>query len=464
MSKKISRIKKKIQLAFLILGGFVSPLSAAEVRPNVVVILADDLGYADIGCYGYSEARTPNIDSIAANGTRFKAGYVTAPQCGPSRAGLLTGCYQNRFGFEANWQTLPTPPPGLPSSVVTIAERMKAAGYKTGMMGKWGVGDGKQMHPPQRGFEESLWCPDGAIYFPNPKTGYLDLVRRNNELVQITDYSTDAFAKEAIDFIKRHKQEPFFLYLPFVNPHWPMEAKPEDLAAFADVKDLHRRTCLALIKNLDDNVGRILAALRDSKIEENTLIIFLSDNGGAPYKRTNPDDPFKYGMNCSLNDPCRGTKSYLLEGGIRIPFLVQWRGHLPSGVTYDKPVSSLDITPTALAVAGVEIKADWKLDGVNLVPFLKGENKDNPHDVLYWRFRFPPQSPEKYSWAIRQGDWKLVKDSNHPVALYNIANDIGETKDLAKTEPERVKALESQWKQWDEQNMEPLWDNPSISK
>ena len=445
---------------------FIDSLHAARLetkKPNIIVILADDLGYADLGCQGSREVKTPQIDSIAANGVRCTAGYVTTPQCQPSRAGLLTGRYPNRFGFEANWPPEFTSRSGLPLSETTMADRLKAAGYATGIVGKWHLGDGHlaaavPMRPGNRGFTESFWHPNGGVLFPDAKTGFVQNLWRGDERVSVAEYSTDAFGREAVEFIERHRDGPFFLYLPFIAPHWPMEAKPEHLAQFAHVPDLHRRTLLAMMASLDENVGRVLAKLREVKLEKNTLIFFLSDNGGQTGPaRVKPESPFQYGVNVSLNTPCRGEKGDLLEGGIRVPFLVQWKDRIPAGRTYDAPVISLDILPTALGVAGVKPQPDWKLDGTNLLPFLTGEKQGVPHDTLYWRFRFPLDQPALHRWAIRQGDWKLVKNNTEPLSLYDLPADIGETNNLATQHPGKVRELEAAWQRWNAELKEPLW-------
>jgi len=220
-----------------------------------------------------------------------------------------------------------------------------------------------------------------------------------------------------------------------------------------------------MMASLDENVGCVLAKLRETHLEENTLVIFLSDNGGPTGKaRTQPDADFEYGRNTSRNDPCRGEKGSLLEGGIRIPFVLQWKGHIPAGKIYDQPVISLDILPTALAVVGIQPEPALKLDGTNLLPFLTGENQGPPHASLYWRFRFPADQPAKHRWAVRQGDWKLVKDGKEPLALYNLSSDIGEQHNLAAEQPERVSKMKASWKLWDADNMAPLWvDSPTKS-
>ncbi len=427
----------------------------AVAKPNVIVILVDDLGYADLGCQGSRDVRTPHIDSLATNGVRFTDGYVTAPQCGPSRAGLLTGRYQNRFGFESNQQAYR---PGIPLDQPLISERMKRAGYVTGMMGKWGVTNYRAGHPPQRGFDESFWNHDGNRYFPESPSKYDVKMRRDNQVVELKEYSTDAFGRKAVDFIHRHARstgsgqakKPFFLYLPFITPHEPTEAKPEDLERFAHVEDKGRRTFLAMMACLDDNVGRILDALREEKLEEDTLIFFLSDNGGYP------------GISSS-NLPLWGTKSSMAEGGIRIPFIVQWQGRLPAGKVYEKPIISLDILPTALAAAGVDIDPAWKLDGVNLLPFLTGENEEAPHEALYWRFNFPYDKSARHGWAIRKGAWKLMRPSSNnkplPVMLYNLKDDVREGRVPGNNQieqyPQIARALRAQWERWDAGNEKP---------
>jgi len=443
-------MNKTVYVKWLVLSTLVFPMlanAASTRKPNVIVILADDLGYADLGCQGSPDVKTPHIDSLAANGVRFTDGYVTAPQCGPSRAGLLTGRYQNRFGFESNEQAFR---PGIPPGQPVISERMKEAGYVTGVFGKWGVSNYHEANPPQRGFDESFWNPCGNRYFPDTPSKYDVAMRRGNQRVELNEYSTDAFGRAAVEFIHRHADEPFFLYLPFITPHEPREAKPEDLERFPDAKDPLRRTFLAMMACLDDNIGRILDALRQEKLEEETLIFFLSDNGGYP------------GI-ASRNDPFWGTKSSIAEGGIRIPFIVQWKEKLPAGKVYGKQVISLDILPTALSAAGVEIDSAWELDGVNLLPYLLGRVDDVPHQALYWRFYFPYDNPDRYQWAIRKGDWKLMRASSNkkaiPPALYNLKDDLREGmilgNDLIKKYPERASNLRKMWKAWDAKNVEP---------
>lgn len=441
-------------------------IDAGAAQPNVVVILVDDLGYADLGCQGSRDVKTPRIDSLAADGVRCTAGYVSAPQCCPSRAGLLTGRYQNRFGFETNpADAIDTY--GIPSTERTIAAELQAAGYATGMVGKWHLGTAKGMQPWERGFAESLWHPNGGVLFPAKQTGLLPGMRRGREPADVKGYSTDAFGDAAVDFITRHAAtraadgQPWFLYLSFVPPHWPMEAKPEHMAAFAAEPDLHRRTLLAMMASLDENVGKVLDAIDATGQRDDTLVFFLSDNGGPTGRpRPRPDAPLEYGQNSSRNDPFRGVKGNLFEGGIRVPFLVRWPGVIPAGTAYDEPVISLDILPTALAAAGRPATAAEsearQLDGVDLRPALSGTATAPPHETLVWRFRFPGPEAGQQKFAIRQGRWKLVRDGGPP-ALYDLVADPGEKTDLAAREPERAAALRAEWDRWNGTLEEPAW-------
>jgi arylsulfatase A-like enzyme len=424
-------------------------------RPNIIILLADDLGYADVGFHGCRDIPTPHIDSLARNGVRCTNGYVSGPYCSPTRAGLLTGRYQERFGHEFNpaggvrAETI-----GLPLTEITIADRLKPAGYATGLVGKWHLGGAPKFHPRRRGFDEFFGFLDGShSYFP----GKDEPILRGSEVVHEPEYLTDALAREAVAFIDRHKREPFFLELAFNAVHTPMHAPEERTAKFASIADKARRTYAAMLTALDEAVGRVLDKLSAESLEENSLIIFLSDNGGPTMPGTS--------VNGARNDPLRGSKRTTLEGGIRVPFVVQWKGTLAAAV-YDRPVIQLDLLPTALAAARVEAKPEWKLDGVNLLPFFQGPGTARPHETLYWRFGD--------QMAIRRGDWKLVRyDANAdaagaksnresragvtPLRLYNLAQDLGESQDLSEHFPETVSALNRAWQEWDAQLAKPLW-------
>jgi arylsulfatase A-like enzyme len=407
-------------------------------RPNVLIIVADDMGYADCGVQGCQDIPTPHIDSLAKNGVRCTNGYVSGVYCSPTRAGLLTGRYQQRFGHEFNPGA--GPEQGLPLTETTLADRLKAAGYATGIVGKWHLGAAERFNPTRRGFQEYFGFLGGAHAYLPPQT-----MLRGTEKVEEKEYLTDAFGREAVAFIDRHQKEPFFLYYAFNAVHTPMHATEKYLARFPQIADERRRTYAAMTSAMDDNIGRVLAKLREAKLEEQTLIFFISDNGGPTMKGTT--------INGSRNDPLRGSKRTTLEGGIRVPFLVQWKGRLPAGKVYEQPVIQLDFHPTALAAAGVAVKPEWKLDGVNLLPYLEGKEGRPPHEVLYWRMG--------QQMAVRKGDWKLVRydweGKLHGPELYNLAADIGEKTNLAEKEPAKFQELEAAWQKWNAELAKPLW-------
>jgi arylsulfatase A-like enzyme len=421
---------------------FALAVAAAE-RPNILLIVGDDMGYADVGFHGCKDIPTPHLDALAAAGVRCTNGYVTGPYCSPTRAGLLTGRQQNRFGHEYN----PGGGNGLPLTETLLPERLAKAGYATGMVGKWHLGAKPEQTPPRRGFEEFFGFLGGAHSYFN--TGG---ILRGAEPVKEMDYTTDAFGREAAAFVRGHKDKPWFLYLAFNAVHTPMDATDARLAKFAAIADKKRRTYAAMMSALDDNIGRVRQALQESGQAERTLIFFISDNGGPTMNGTT--------TNASSNAPLRGSKRTTLEGGIRVPFLVAWPGQLKPAV-YDSPVVQLDLHATALAAAGVTVGPEAKLEGVDLLPYFSGAKKEAPHDALYWRFGA--------QMAIRQGDWKLVRydgnaDTNtgkaQPVStvkLYDLSKDIHEDKDLAAEQPEKVKQLQARWDEWNHGNVKPLW-------
>ena len=417
---------------------------AAPQRPNIILIVGDDMGYADISLHGSKEIPTPHIDSLAKNGVRCSSGYVSGPYCSPTRAALLTGRYQQRFGHEFN----PGPPTatnidvGLSLKEKTLADRLKAAGYATALVGKWHLGHDKKFHPLNRGFQEYFGFLGGAHSYTNALVDGNNPVMRGFEKVDEKEYLTEALGREAVAFIDRNKAKPFFLYLAFNAVHTPMHATPKYLDRFQNIADPKRRTYAAMMSAMDDAIGRVLGTLKEKKLEENTLVFFVSDNGGPP-------------GNSSTNGVLRGHKASTWEGGIRVPFLWQWKGQLPAGKVYDQPVIQLDFPATALAAAGVE--TEDKLDGVNLLPFLSGKKKGAPHDALYWRFG--------EQMAIRKGDWKLVKagraaprgDSSEKQLLINLAKDIGEQNDLSEKEPKKVKELQAAWDKWNAELVPAQW-------
>ena len=419
-----------------------SDVEAATAKPNIVVILADDLGYADTGYQGSPDMVTPHIDSIARSGVRFSAGYVTAPVCAPSRAGFLSGMYQNRYGFEDNpgpYRLREDVKIGIPKTVKTLPERMKELGYVTGMFGKSHTGDDPQFHPRRCGFDEFFGFINGASnYRSDGRWGYKinqpsNPIYHGFEKVEEKEYLTDAIGREAVSFIDRHAAEPFFLYVPFNAIHGPQQGTDQDLEKFASVSDKKRRFALAMSFALDRNVGRILDALRKHDLETNTLVIFFSDNGGKPSD------------NGSLNTPLRGEKGQLWDGGIRIPFCLQWPAKVQSGRTLDFPIIGLDLLPTIVTAAGG--KVEHGVDGINLMPLVTGESAP-PSRNLYWRFN--------RSWAVRDSEWKLVNQGGKP-QLFRIAADLSEKQDLSAEHPEVVSRLKSAYDAWNATLMPKLW-------
>ncbi len=418
--------------AFIRLTGFLvllAPLlSRAESQPNVIIFYADDLGWGEITAQGFSkDIPTPNIDSLAQNGLRCTNGYVAATYCSPSRAGLMTGRYPTRFGHEFNSVANAV---GLRADQTTMATRLKALGYATAAIGKWHLGAQPGNRPTKRGFDEFFGTLNNTPFF-HP-IDFIDS-RLSNEVREVTDdafYTTDAYAERAIEWLERNKSKPCFLYLPFNAVHSPLQAPKKYLDRFPNIADEKRKTFAAMMSGMDDAIGRVLAKVRALGQEENTLIFFISDNGGPTASTT------------SYNGPLRGFKTTTFEGGTRVPFIAQWKGKIPAGKTYDLPVMNLDVLPTAIIAAGGKPDASWNLDGVDLMPYLTGTNASRPHQTLYWRYG--PQ------WAIRDGDMKLVvsKGGSGQPELYNLAADIGESKDLAAAQSDKVKELKVMWNKW----------------
>lgn len=417
-----------------------SVTSAAD-KPNIIIFLADDLGYADIGVNGCKDIPTPHVDALANNGVRFTDGYATHPVCSPSRAGLMSGMYQHRFGFEHNSgpERFASPDFGLPRDVPSLAEKLKSAGYATGMVGKWHIGFKEGLRPHERGFDIHYGFLSGArSYYPNNPRELDPIVRNGQPVSGETDYLTDAFARESVDFIDRSKDQPWFLYLAFNAVHLPLEATEKYEARFPHITDKKRKTYAGMLSALDDAVGRVMAKVRELGQEENTLVFFYSDNGG-PTPETS-----------SRNDPLRGYKGQMFEGGIRVPFVMQWKGKIAAGQTYREPVMGFDCHATALAAAGVELAGDKPIDGVNLLSFLTGMANGRPHEQLFWR-----AGPQH---AARVGDWKLVTlPRNGGSMLFNLRDDIGEQNDLAASRPDKLKELQTAFAEWETGTIEAKW-------
>jgi arylsulfatase A-like enzyme len=441
---------------------FCSIGEAADRQPNVIVILADDLGFADLGVHGGKDIPTPHIDSIAKSGVRCTQAYVSCPYCSPTRAGLNTGRYQTRFGHEFN-EPAPAERPkfGLPLTEKTIGDRMKALGYTTGAIGKWHLGYTPDRRPTARGYDQFFGTLGNTPFIL--ATNFVDS-RTPAEPRTLSDssfYTTDAYAQRAEEFIREHKAKPFLLYLPFNAQHVPLQAPQKYLDRFPRIENPERKQYAATLAALDDAVGRVLAAVRESGLEANTLVFFTSDNGGPMTKM---------GQNGSNNHPHRGQKGDVWDGGIHVPLFIQWKGRLPAGKTYDQPVISLDILPTSVVAAGGKVEDGWHLDGVDLLPYLEGKATGMPHDHLCWRFGT--------QWAIRQGNWKLAQGFDEsanstppaqpnlvkvtPPQLYNLATDPGETKDLSSQHGDKVAMLRGLYDKWNADNQPPAWvPNPN---
>jgi arylsulfatase A-like enzyme len=413
---------------------------AERKRPNIVVIISDDMGYADIGCHGCRDIATPNIDSIAQNGVRFTNGYVSCPVCSPTRAGLITGRYQQRFGHEYNTG----PPPGglrehvgLPLTEVTMADILKSAGYVTGAVGKWHLGMAPHFHPLKRGFDEFFGFLHGGHSYIDPGLGTFNPILRGTEPVDEKEYLTDAFSREAVAFVERHHDEPFFLYLAYNAVHTPMQAPQRYKDSFKHIANSKRQVYAGMLTAMDEGIGKVLAKLRKLGLEEDTLLFFVNDNGGPTQ------------ANASRNDPLRATKGTMYEGGIRVPFMVQWPGRLKAGRVYHNPVIALDILPTAAAAAGaVAFGGNRKLDGVNLLPYLTGKKKTLPHRTLCWR--------SGRNHAVRKQNFKLVKMGDE-TGLFDLSSDVGESKDLKAEKPDVLKEMQDAYEKWNSQMVEPAW-------
>lgn len=399
--------------------------------PNIIIILVDDAGYVDFGFMGSEDLQTPNIDALAKSGVIFTDAHVSATVCAPSRAGLITGKYQQRFGFEANG----TGGIGLSDDVVTIADVFKNNGYNTYALGKWHLGEETSDHPNQRGFDEFYGFLAGSrSYFPLENPSKEKMLQYNGERVVFDGYMTDVLGNQSVQFVATSKEKPFFMYLSFNAVHTPMDAKKEDLAKF---KNHPRQKLAAMTWNLDKNIGKLLNVLEALGKRENTLIYFLSDNGGAH-------------NNQSSTGVLKGWKGNKFEGGHRVPFVVSWPKMVKGNQKVKELTSSLDIFTTSLSASNIDGPETVKLDGENLLPYLKDEKQGNPHETLFWR--------KLEESAIRSGNLKLIQLDGYGEVLYDLNADLGETNNLSKDNPEELEKLISKYKSWETTLMPPLWD------
>ncbi|GLU53988.1 sulfatase-like hydrolase/transferase [Dyadobacter frigoris] len=475
-----------------------APTNKDHDKPNIIVLIADDLGKTDLPLYGNKVVEAPNINALASEGAVFNEAYVSAPICSPSRAGLLTGRYQQRFGYElqpvnrylsnritklivnntfdlqelefADLQKVPDQAAiakqGLPVQEITIADLLKKNGYQTGIIGKWHQGYSEEFLPLKRGFdyhygfyEAFSWFADTSETVNSRNKGIMDshiweqgnsgpaLKRRNNDVIKVEEFYTYALAREANQFIEKNKEKPFFLYVPFNAPHTPFQALTKDVNKYKakGVTDLNKAIYYSLITGLDSAVGQIHDKIKALGLEENTLIFFLSDNGGATY------------TNATNNAPLRGGKMSLYEGGINVPFVVKWKGKIDPGLIVNSPVSSLDIFATAASVSGSTLPASRSYDGVNLIPYLNNTNKELPHQTLYWR--------SGMNKAIRKGEWKLVlNNKDNLTLLFNLKADKSELNNLAQRNPTKVSELKNDLAAWEKNLIKPLWPGSGYYK
>lgn len=432
-------------------------VNAQNEKPNVLVILADDLGYGDVGFTGSKEIFTPNLDKLANNGVVFKNGYVTHPYCGPSRAGLITGRYQARFGLEINLTNSPFDMyNGLPLSEQTFAKRLQKTGYTTGAIGKWHLGGSDTFHPNNRGFDYFYgFLSGGHSYFPENVKTHMPLINpknnkphysanegsywpltRNNKAGEFNEYLTTALSKDAAKFIQS-SDKPFCLYLAYNAPHLPLEAPKETIEKYNHIKDKKRRTYAAMIDEMDQGIGLVLESLKKSGKYDNTLIFFLSDNGG----------PRKNGETFANNGNFREGKGSMYEGGCHVPFILHWpKGNLNVG-EFDGLVSALDIAATAVAVGNGDTSGET-LEGTNLIPYLTGKQKGSPHNALYWRMQ------DGMAWAVRTEKTKFLKLNKKGVKpeLFDMKKDPFEAKDIVAKNTKKRAQMAKLWNEWNQGN------------
>ena len=442
--------------ALLFVSGTAASEDGAAKRPNIVLIITDDQGYRDVGFNGSTEIPTPNIDRIAKEGVRFTRGYVTFPVCGPSRAGLLTARHQSRFGYDRNPNGDPTDPRGgLPRSEEMISEMLKRAGYYSMLVGKWHMGTHPSLRPRVRGFDEFYGFIEGGHSYRPEETEFEDISESrkpydwyrtklvdNGKRVDFDQYLTDELSDRAVDFVKRRapQDQPFFLYLAYNAPHSPLQATEKYLARFPHIPEGNRRTYAAMISAVDDGVGRVLDELDRAGVAEDTIVFFLSDNGGV-IDRSTGEDPI------ADNGPLRGGKSQLFEGGIRVPFAMRWPRMIIGGKDYTRPISSMDIVGTLTSQIGIPIQADKPLDGVDLMPYLRGEKTGDPQPVLFFR-KFDQQQS-----AMVIGDLKYINNGQYRV-LFNLREDEGEKNNIGSANRENLDKLSQVFDTWNAQMAE----------
>ncbi len=429
--------------------------SVVSAKPNIIVLYSDDAGYADFGfqpnCAAEMKKLTPNIDRIAKEGARFSNAYMAGSVCSPSRAGLMTGRYQQRFGYDNNL------PPGFQSGLELKenfgVKHLKGLGYTTGLVGKWHLGYPDEYHPNKRGFDWFYGLLQGSRpYHEIPKPSAHRVIQENGKITKENGYVTDRFGDAACRFIRESKEKPFYLFVSFTSPHGPLQPKPEDAKRVAHINQKKRASYAGLVVSLDDNVGKVLDCLKAEGLDENTIVLFTNDNGGQT--STGAD-----------NTPLQGKKGTLWEGGVRVPWAMRWKGRIPAGSVIDKPVIALDLLPTFFEAAGGTVKPDWKLDGRSFLAGLDGKAKtttvtEAPRP-LFWR-----QGGSGGPRAMREGKWKIVhnRKSGDGPALFDLSQDIGESKNLAREQQEVLEAMLKKLNAWEKQLEEPRWGPGAPSK
>ena len=427
--------------------------------PNVIVIISDDQGYADVGFHGSNEIFTPNIDRIAKNGVVFSEGYVSYAVCSPSRAGLITGRYQNRFGYSRNILLAPNDSlMGLPLSEQTLPDVLNNVDYKTKAIGKWHLGAHKSLVPEKRGFDEFFgFLIGGHRYFPEDLTlndltearrqmdGYITKIYDNGKRINTKKYLTEELSDNAVKFIEDNSDNPFFLYLSYNAPHTPLQATTKDLERNKHIDIEKRQTYAAMVSSMDDGIGLILDKLEQKNIFENTIVFFFSDNGGVEW------------YNFSDNGPLRGIKGDFFEGGIRVPFTMQWPNKIKPGTIYDKPIIALDIFATVASAAKAEKYIKNEIDGVNLIPYLSGNKSGSPHEYLYWK------NPDKDIDVIRDDRYKYLRIKNDEY-IFDLKNDISEESNIIDLSKPIYDRLKSQFKLWEKDMIDPVFMDLGMGK
>ena len=434
----------------------ITTANTKQEKPNVIIILADDLGWADVGFNGSTDIPTPNLDALANQGVSFTNGYASHSYCGPSRSGLLAGRYQQRFGCENNiGKSFDGPIPGVPLDEKMISEVLQENGYQTCAIGKWHLGNTPEYWPNGRGFDDWFGFAGGSRNFWGKSWGkdyntWHQIMRNGKpEPLENLSYLTDDFSNAAVEYINDYSksEKPFFMYLAYNAPHAPIQATKEYLKTVDHIEQGERAAYGAMVSGMDVGIGKVIEQLKKTGEYENTLIFFYSDNGG-------------HGKGSSQS-PYRGQKGLLFEGGIRVPFLMSWPAGFEGGNKMDEPVIAYDIFSTVMKAANINPKKD--LDGVDLIPFVKGEvTNKTTHEKLFWRYS------DGAGFAVKKGDYKLVKEAvRDELFLFNLKEDPYEQKNLVTTLPEKVKELKSDYDNWNKDNVENHWPDahlPNIGK